>query len=166
MEQLTGALENRELIKINLQQSADVSVEETKAFIEDNTDIQVVQTIGQVLVLYRVATEEENQKISPIVEKHVGRSGSRGKILERTSTQVATEMAATAKKRRIGILGTFNPPHLGHLVIADQAATQLGLDKVLFMPDAEPPHVDRKRRFRRKTGSPWCAAIKDNPRLT
>jgi len=68
LEQLTGALENRELIKINLQQSADVSVEETKAFIEANTDIQVVQTIGRVLVLYRVATEEENQKISPIVE--------------------------------------------------------------------------------------------------
>lgn len=68
LDQLTGALENRELIKINLQQSADVSVDETKAFIEDNTDIQVVQTIGRVLVLYRVATEAENQKISPIVE--------------------------------------------------------------------------------------------------
>jgi len=68
LEQLTGALENRELIKINLQQSAEVSVDETKAFIEDNTDIQVVQTIGRVLVLYRIATNAENQKISPIVE--------------------------------------------------------------------------------------------------
>ncbi|WP_143462090.1 MULTISPECIES: YhbY family RNA-binding protein [Levilactobacillus] len=68
LDQLTGALENRELIKINLQQSADVSVDETKAFIEDNTDIQVVQTIGRVLVLYRVATDEENQKISAVVE--------------------------------------------------------------------------------------------------
>ncbi len=68
LDQLTGALENRELIKVNLQQSAEVSVDETKAFIEDNTDIQVVQTIGRVLVLYRVATDQENQKISPIVE--------------------------------------------------------------------------------------------------
>ncbi|MFC6259662.1 YhbY family RNA-binding protein [Levilactobacillus fujinensis] len=68
LDQLTGALENRELIKINLQQSAEVSVDETKAFIEDNTNIQVVQTIGRVLVLYRVATDEENQKISAVVE--------------------------------------------------------------------------------------------------
>lgn len=68
LDQLTGALENRELIKINLQQSADVTVDETKAFIEDNTSIQVVQTIGRVLVLYRPATDEENQRISSIVE--------------------------------------------------------------------------------------------------
>ncbi|WP_061777064.1 ribosome assembly RNA-binding protein YhbY [Levilactobacillus senmaizukei] len=68
LTQLTGALENRELIKINLQQSADVDVMDTKAYIEDNTDIQVVQTIGRVLVLYRPATNEENQKISVIVE--------------------------------------------------------------------------------------------------
>ncbi|KRO04382.1 RNA-binding protein [Levilactobacillus paucivorans] len=68
LDQLTGALENRELIKINLQQSADVTVDETKAFIEDNTNIQVVQTIGRVLVLYRPATDEENQRISSIVE--------------------------------------------------------------------------------------------------
>ena len=68
LDQLTGALEKRELIKINLQQSADVTVAETKAFIEDNTDIQVVQTIGRVLVLYRVAPDADNQKISQIVE--------------------------------------------------------------------------------------------------
>jgi len=89
------------------------------------------------------------------------------KILERTSTQVATEMAATAKKRRIGILGgTFNPPHLGHLVIADQVATQLGLDRVLFMPDAEPPHVDRKLTISAADRVAMVkAAIKDNPRF-
>ncbi len=41
----------------------------------------------------------------------------------------------------IGIFGgTFDPPHIGHLVIADQAFTQLGLDEVWFMPAGQPPH--------------------------
>ncbi len=42
---------------------------------------------------------------------------------------------------RIGILGgTFNPPHLGHLICAQEAYTQLGLDLVLLMPARIPPH--------------------------
>ncbi|QMU07822.1 ribosome assembly RNA-binding protein YhbY [Levilactobacillus suantsaii] len=69
LDQLTGALEKRELIKINLQQSAEATVAETKTFIETNTDIQVVQTIGRVLVLYRPATAAENQRFSPVVEE-------------------------------------------------------------------------------------------------
>ncbi|AZP05074.1 nicotinate-nucleotide adenylyltransferase [Jeotgalibaca ciconiae] len=48
-------------------------------------------------------------------------------------------------RKRVGIIGgTFNPPHLGHLIIAQQVGQQLALDKVYFMPDAEPPHVDEK----------------------
>jgi len=42
---------------------------------------------------------------------------------------------------RIGILGgTFNPPHLGHLAVAQEAHAQLGLDKVVLMPVFIPPH--------------------------
>lgn len=47
-------------------------------------------------------------------------------------------------KRKIGILGgTFDPPHLGHLIIANEALDQLGLDEVKFMPNYEPPHKER-----------------------
>jgi nicotinate-nucleotide adenylyltransferase len=42
---------------------------------------------------------------------------------------------------RSGILGgAFNPPHLGHLVCAQEALLQLELDKVVFMPFGEAPH--------------------------
>lgn len=68
LDQLTGALEKRELIKINLQQSAEATVDETKAYIEGNTEIQVVQTIGRVLVLYRPATDVDNQRFSTVIE--------------------------------------------------------------------------------------------------
>ncbi len=42
---------------------------------------------------------------------------------------------------RIGILGgTFNPPHLGHLVAAQEAYRELDLDRVMLIPAAIPPH--------------------------
>ncbi len=42
---------------------------------------------------------------------------------------------------RIGILGgTFNPPHIGHLVCAQEAYLQLGLARVLLIPARIPPH--------------------------
>lgn len=47
---------------------------------------------------------------------------------------------------RIGILGgSFNPPHLAHLVCASEACAQLQLDRVLLTPVAAPPHKDAQR---------------------
>jgi nicotinate-nucleotide adenylyltransferase len=43
--------------------------------------------------------------------------------------------------RRIGLFGgTFDPPHLGHLVLAEWARVRLRLDRVVFMPAGTPPH--------------------------
>jgi nicotinate-nucleotide adenylyltransferase len=50
---------------------------------------------------------------------------------------------------RIGLLGgTFNPIHLGHLILAQQAVETLDLSRLLFIPCARPPH---------KTGAPPVA---------
>jgi nicotinate-nucleotide adenylyltransferase len=44
-------------------------------------------------------------------------------------------------ERRIGFLGgTFDPPHVGHLWLGAFAAEEMELDRVLFVPAAEPPH--------------------------
>jgi nicotinate-nucleotide adenylyltransferase len=44
---------------------------------------------------------------------------------------------------RVGILGgAFNPPHIGHLVCAQESLVQLELDKVVFIPVGEAPHRD------------------------
>ena len=42
---------------------------------------------------------------------------------------------------KIGILGgTFDPPHYGHLLIANEVLSELNLDEIWFMPNQEPPH--------------------------
>lgn len=41
----------------------------------------------------------------------------------------------------IGLMcGTFDPPHIGHLILAQMAFTQLEIDQVLFLPVGDPTH--------------------------
>jgi nicotinate-nucleotide adenylyltransferase len=44
---------------------------------------------------------------------------------------------------KIGILGgTFNPPHIGHLILAQEVTQKLSLDKIFFIPTNIPPHKE------------------------
>ena len=49
------------------------------------------------------------------------------------------------RKQRVGIMGgTFDPIHLGHLLTAEAVRDALGLDEILFVPAAVPPHKQGK----------------------
>lgn len=46
---------------------------------------------------------------------------------------------------KVGIMGgTFDPVHIGHLILGESAYTQFGLDRVLFMPSGNPPHKQKR----------------------
>ena len=46
-------------------------------------------------------------------------------------------------KRRIGLMGgTFNPIHMGHLIIAEEAREKFALEKVVFIPSYITPNKE------------------------
>ncbi|WP_420836094.1 nicotinate-nucleotide adenylyltransferase [Carnobacterium iners] len=59
---------------------------------------------------------------------------------------LTNDISLEIERKKVGILGgTFNPPHVGHLIIADQVCRKLDLDKLYFMPSANPPHRNGKK---------------------
>ena len=51
-----------------------------------------------------------------------------------------------ADRKKIGIMGgTFDPIHVGHLILGEKAYEQLGLDRVWFMPSGNPPHKRNRK---------------------
>jgi nicotinate-nucleotide adenylyltransferase len=72
----------------------------------------------------------------------------------------------SAPVKRIGILGgTFDPPHYGHLILAELAADSLNLDRVLFVPAADPPHKGALRSSAEHRVALVERAIAGNPRF-
>ncbi|MBV5337053.1 MAG: nicotinate-nucleotide adenylyltransferase [Deltaproteobacteria bacterium] len=68
---------------------------------------------------------------------------------------------------KLGLLGgTFNPIHLAHLRIAEEACEAAGLDQILFIPAADPPHKPLARgvSFNLRAGMVQ-QAIAENPRF-
>ncbi len=48
-------------------------------------------------------------------------------------------------KKRVAIFGgTFDPPHLGHFILAEQLKNNFGLTEIIFMPTGKPPHKKDK----------------------
>ena len=68
---------------------------------------------------------------------------------------------------RLGLLGgTFNPPHIGHLVCAQEAAVQLALDRVELMPVHAPPHKELEADPGPEVRARLCElAVAGNPAL-
>ena len=66
--------------------------------------------------------------------------------------------------KRIGLFGgSFNPIHIGHLVIAEAAWQEFGLEKLIFIPSGDTPnkdmhHIDKFDRYNMVK-----EAVKDNP---
>ena len=49
-------------------------------------------------------------------------------------------------RRRVGLMGgTFDPIHIGHLMLAECAYEQFQLEQVLFLPAGNPPHKDKRK---------------------
>lgn len=47
--------------------------------------------------------------------------------------------------RRVGIMGgTFDPVHMVHLILAENAYRQFGLDEIIMLPSGDPPHKTEK----------------------
>lgn len=68
-------------------------------------------------------------------------------------------------KLKLAIMGgTFNPPHIAHLICAEEIRDRLKFDKVIFIPSARPPHknsdeiIDPYHRYMMT-----LLAIADNP---
>lgn len=63
------ALSKRELMKVQVLQNSSMTAKEAAEFIEEHSDITVVQVIGKVIVLYLPAEEEKYQRYSTELPK-------------------------------------------------------------------------------------------------
>jgi len=66
---------------------------------------------------------------------------TRGRAARRARAPRSSRPPVASARTRIAIFGgTFDPPHFGHLALAEWARVELGLDAVWFVPTGVPPH--------------------------
>lgn len=70
-------------------------------------------------------------------------------------------------KMKIGLYGgTFDPIHIGHLIVLENTLNFMGLDKIIVLPSSNPPHKQNKKKTDTSIRLEMVkAAIEDNPRL-
>jgi nicotinate-nucleotide adenylyltransferase len=70
-------------------------------------------------------------------------------------------------RERIGVFGgTFDPPHIGHLILASEACEELNFDRLLWVLTPVPPHkLDQRVRPLKHRLAMLELAIADNPRF-
>jgi nicotinate-nucleotide adenylyltransferase len=100
-----------------------------------------------------------------------GRSGCASSARSSTSsggTGTSAPRSLEPAGRRLGILGgTFNPPTLAHLLLAQEAHSQLGLDEVVLMPVFAPPHKEAAEDPGPEARAEMCRiAVGDDPRFS
>jgi len=68
-------------------------------------------------------------------------TGERGQSAKAAPGGKVRRAQSRRKRPRYGILGgTFDPPHVGHLALAQEVYARLELDRVWFVPARQPPH--------------------------
>lgn len=70
-------------------------------------------------------------------------------------------------KMKIGLYGgTFDPIHIGHLIVLENTLNFMGLDKIIVIPSSNPPHKQNKKKTDTSIRVEMVkAAIEDNPKL-
>ena len=88
-----------------------------------------------------------------------------GALGEPVTAATRRDTAASVRRGSVGVLGgTFDPIHFAHLAVAEEAREALGLEKILFIPAAMPPHkVDRPVSEPHHRLAMVELAIADNP---
>ena len=68
---------------------------------------------------------------------------------------------------KIGLYGgTFDPIHIGHLIVLENTLNFMGLDKIIVLPSSNPPHKQNKKKTDTSIRVEMVkAAIEDNPKL-
>ena len=89
------------------------------------------------------------------------------KNYQKTPTVAVAEEKLTPKKgRQIGIFGgTFNPIHIGHLIVAEQVLTKLHLDEIWFIPTNVPPLKNEPSVSAQDRANMLELGTQDNPRF-